>query len=65
MHVVRIIVCDFTVVVIGFPVGASLRVTERINTTVNVCPRILQGTLERAVSVFAASMDLSAMGKEL
>ena len=65
MHVVMIIVCGFTVVVIGFPMGASLSVTERINTTVNVCPRILQGTLERAVSVFAASMDLSAMGKEL
>ena len=42
--------------------GASLTATERINTTVNVCPQILQGALERSVSVYASSMDLSAMG---
>ena len=54
--------CDFIVVVIGFPMGASLMATEWINTTVNVCPQILQGILERPVSVYATSMDLSAMG---
>jgi hypothetical protein len=54
--------CDFIVVVIGFPMGASLTVTERINSTVNVCPQILQGILERPVSVYATSTDLLAMG---
>ena len=52
----------FIVVVIGFPMGASLTATERINTTVNVCPQILQGVLERPVSVYATSVNLSAMG---
>ena len=47
---------------IGFPMGASLSVTERINMTVSVCPQILQGTLERSVSVYATTEDLSAMG---
>ena len=42
--------------------GTSLTTTERINSTVNVCPQILQGILERPVSVYATSMDLSAMG---
>jgi hypothetical protein len=28
----------------------------------NVCPQILQGILERSVSVYATSMDMSAMG---
>ena len=51
-----------TVVVIGFPMGASLTATERINSTVNVCPQILQGVLERPVSVYATSMELTAIG---
>ena len=51
-----------TVVVIGFPMGASLMATERINSTVNVCPQILQGVLERSVSVYATSMELTAIG---
>ncbi len=42
--------------------GASLTAIERINTTVNVCPQLLQGILERSVSVYATSMDMSAMG---
>ena len=47
---------------IGFPTGASLTVTERVNMTVNVCPQILEGTLERDVSVFATTIDMSARG---
>ena len=54
--------CDFIVVVIGFPMGASLTATEGINSAVNVCPQILQGVLERPVSVYATSVELSAMG---
>ena len=42
--------------------GASLTATERINSVVNVCPQILQGVLERPVSVYATSVNLSAMG---
>ena len=49
-------------VVIGFPSGSSLTVTERINTSVGVCPQILQGTLERDVTVIASTMDISATG---
>ena len=55
--------CDFTDVVIGFLMGASSTVTERVNMTVNVCPQILEGTLERAVSVYATTMDMSARGQ--
>ena len=55
--------CGFTVVVIGFLMGASLTVTERVNMTVTVCPQILEGTLERDVSVFATTMDMSAIGQ--
>jgi hypothetical protein len=69
LHSYKIMMCssiifsyDFIVVVIGFPMGASLTATERINTTVNVCPQILQGILERSVSVYATSMGLSATG---
>ena len=47
---------------IGFLVGAFLTATERVNMTVNVCPQILEGTLERDVSVFATTMDMSARG---
>ena len=54
-----------TDVVIGFPMGASLTATERVNMTVNVCPQILEGTLERDVSVFATTMDMSARGSFL
>ena len=54
--------CDLIVVVIGFPMGASLMATEWINSVVNVCPQILQGVLERPVSVYATSVNVSAMG---
>ena len=50
------------VVVIGFPLGATLNATEGMNTTVNVCPRLLEGTLERQVSVFATTIYMSARG---
>ena len=50
------------VVVIGFPLGATLNATEGMDTTVNVCPRLLEGTLERQVSVFATTFDMSARG---
>ena len=50
---------------IGFPLGASITVTERINASFNICPQILEGSLERDVSIFATSMDISAAGTEL
>jgi hypothetical protein len=50
------------VVVIGFPLGATLNATEGVTTTVNVCPQLLEGTLERDVSVFATTLDMSARG---
>ena len=53
----------FTDVVIGFPMRASLTVTERVNMTVNVCLQILEGTLERTVSMFATTIDMSARGQ--
>ena len=49
-------------VVIGFQPGLSLTVTESINVSASVCPQILQGILEREVSVFASSMDITARG---
>ncbi len=48
--------------VIGFPLGAVLNATEGETTTVNVCPQLLEGTLEREVSVFATTLDISAKG---
>ena len=48
--------------VIGFPIGATLTATEGTTTTVNVCPQLLEGTLEREVTVLATSVDLSARG---
>ena len=52
----------FSDVVIGFSVGEALTATERINTSILVCPQILQGVLERDVSVHASTQDNSAMG---
>ena len=51
------------VVVIGFPLGATLNATEGMDTTVNVCPPLLAGTLERQVSVFVTTFDMSARGR--
>lgn len=52
----------YLVVVIGFPLEAVLNATEGVTTTVNVCPQLLEGTLERQVSVFATTSDVSARG---
>ena len=48
--------------VIGFPAEATLNVTEGGSAFANVCPQILEGTLEREVSVFATTVDISARG---
>lgn len=47
---------------IGFPIGSTLNATEGITTTVNVCPQLLEGTLERQVSVNVTTSDISARG---
>ena len=52
----------YLVVVIGFPLGAIVNATEGVTTTVNVCPQLMEGTLEREVSVFATTSDVSARG---
>ena len=52
----------YVVVVIGFPIGAMLNATEGVTTTINVCPQLLEGTLEREVSIFATTSDMSARG---
>ena len=52
-----------SVVAIGFPTGGTLlSVTEGLTTTVSVCPQVLEGSLERQVSVFATTADISASG---
>lgn len=55
-------ILSFLVVVIGFPTQATLNATEGTTTTVNVCPQLLEGTLERQVSVLATTSDLTARG---
>ena len=40
-----------------------MNATEGVTTTVNVCPQLLEGTLERQVSVFATTSDISAIGE--
>lgn len=49
--------------VIGFSAQATQNVTEGGSATVNACPQILEGTLERNVSVFATTVDISARGE--
>ena len=49
-------------VTIGFPVGEVLTVTEGIDGNVMICPEILEGVLERDVSVFASTLDVTATG---
>ena len=51
--------------VIGFPVGSSLTATERIDTSIHICPQIIEGVLEREVTVFASTMDITALGSTL
>lgn len=53
----------FTDVVIGFSAEATQNITEGGSALVNVCPQILEGTLEREVSVFATTVDISARGE--
>jgi hypothetical protein len=50
-------------VVISFPLGAVLNATEGVTTAVNVCPQLLEGELERQVSVFATTSNISAKGE--
>lgn len=50
---------------IGFPIGATLSATEGLTATVSVCPQILEGTLERSVTVNATTSDLSARGTSI
>ena len=40
-----------------------MNATEGVTTTVNVCPQLMEGTLEREVSVFATTSDISARGE--
>ena len=49
-------------VIIGFPVGEALTVTEGIDGDIMMCPEILEGVLERDVSVFASTLDVTATG---
>ena len=49
-------------VIIGFPLGQTLTVREGIEGAIIVCPEILDGVLERNVSVFATSSDITATG---
>ena len=48
--------------VIGFSADIIQNVTEGSSAAVNVCPQILEGLLEREVSVFATTVDISARG---
>ena len=49
--------------IIGFSAEATQNVTEGRSAVVNICPQILEGTLERDVSVFATTVDVSARGE--
>ena len=49
-------------VLIGFPLGQTLTVTEGNEGAITVCPQILEGVLERNVSVFVATSDITATG---
>ena len=54
-----------TGVTIGFPLGQTLNVTEGNENTISVCPEILEGVLERAVTVFASTSNMTATGQLL
>ena len=51
-----------TGITIGFPLGQVLTVMEGNEGAISVCPEILQGVLERDVSVFASTSDITAIG---
>lgn len=52
-----IIKLDITV---GFNAGTPSFVTEGLNHTLKLCPEILNGSLERDVTVFASTRDITA-----
>lgn len=55
--------CFLTDVQIGFSMAEILlNVTEDVDDTINVCTDILNGTLERNVSVIVSTTDLTAQG---
>ncbi|KAL5516874.1 hypothetical protein EMCRGX_G002306 [Ephydatia muelleri] len=47
-------------ITIGFASGAPSIVTEGLNLTLKLCPEILNGSLEKDVTVFATTMDITA-----
>ena len=47
---------------IGFPKGENFTVTEGNEGAIMVCCEILDGVLERDVSVFASTSDITATG---
>eukprot|EP00731_Ephydatia_muelleri_P037226 Em0422g2a len=49
-----------TDITIGFASGAPSIVTEGLNLTLKLCPEILNGSLEKDVTVFATTMDITA-----
>ena len=53
------IICIIDVTV-GFASGTPNIVTEGVNLTLQFCPTILNGSLERDVFVFATTIDVSA-----
>ena len=48
--------------VIGFSANITQNITEGGSAAVSVCPQVLEGTLEKEVSVFATTVDISAKG---
>ena len=47
-------------ITIGFASGAPSIVTEGLNLTFKLCPEIMNGSLEKDVTVFATTMDITA-----
>ena len=51
-----------TGVIIGFPFGETFNVTEGNEGAITMCSEILEGVLERDVSIFASTSDITAIG---
>ena len=49
-------------VIVGFPLGQNLTVTEGIDGVISVCIEFLEGLLGRNVFVLAATSDITATG---
>ena len=49
-------------VTIGFQNGETLTVTEKTNLTAKACAFLIAGSLEREVSVYATTYDITATG---